>query len=67
MTYENIEKILSELVMRVASNFKIDIQDALAAVATSSLANKLSRDGNIGNLSIDELSERIFTEISKAE
>lgn len=67
MTYENIEHVLSELVVRVASYFKIDILDALSAVATSSLANELSRDGNTGNLSIDELSERIFTEISKAE
>lgn len=67
MKYENIEQVLSELVVRVASYFKIDMLDALSAVATSKLANKLSRDGNTGNLSIDELSERIFTEISKAE
>ena len=67
MTYENIEQILSELVIRVASYFKIDTMDALSAVATSSLANELSRDGNTGHLTIDELSERIFTEISKAE
>ena len=67
MTYENIEQLLSELVVRVASYFNIDFMDALSAVATSRLANELSRDGNTSHLSIDELSNRIFTEISKAE
>lgn len=67
MKYDNIEQILSELVMRAAAHFKIDALEALSAVATSRLGNELSRDGNIHNLSMDDLSERLFTEISKAE
>lgn len=67
MNYEKIEEILSELVMRVASYFNIDPQEALSAVATSRLANELSRDGNVHHLSVDELSRRIYTEISRAE
>ena len=67
MISEKIEDILSELVMRVATYFKIDVMDALSAVASSRLANTLSREGNQQNLTIDELSERIYAEISRAE
>lgn len=67
MITEKTEEIISELVMRVATYFKLDAMEALSAVASSRLANKLSREGNQQNLTIDELSERIYAEISRAE
>ncbi|MDE5794897.1 MAG: hypothetical protein K2I08_09270 [Muribaculaceae bacterium] len=66
MAYDKIEQILSTLVERVANYFHMDLQDALEAVATSKLANKLSKEGNKDNLSIEEMSDLIYKEISLA-
>lgn len=63
----SIEKILSELVSKVAKHFNLDPQDALAAVAQSGLANELSHSGNVRNLSFDQLCEEIYDEIANGE
>lgn len=63
----SIDKILSELVIKVIEHFNINPQDALAAVAQSRLANELSRDGNTRNLSIEELCSELYDEIAKGE
>ncbi len=63
----NIEKILSELLIRVKEHFNLSAGDALASVAESHLANELSEKGNIRNLSIDELSSQLFLEIARGE
>lgn len=62
-----IENILSVLVLRVIEHFGLNGEDALAAVAQSSLANELSQKGNIHNLSVDQLSEKLFLEIANGE
>ena len=61
----SIDKILSELVIKVIEHFNMNPQDALAAVAQSRLANELSRDGNSRNLSIEELCSELYDEIAK--
>ena len=63
----SIDKILSELVIKVIEHFNMNPQDALAAVAQSRLANELSRDGNTRNLSIEELCSELYDEIAKGE
>ncbi|MDE6636627.1 MAG: hypothetical protein K2K32_00165 [Muribaculaceae bacterium] len=67
MANEKIEQILYSLVKNVAEYFHMDMQDALEAVATSGLANKLSKEGNTNNFSLEELSNLIYKEISLAE
>ncbi|MDE6415999.1 MAG: hypothetical protein K2K68_03105 [Duncaniella sp.] len=61
------EKILSELAIRVGKRFHLDSREAIAAVCMSRIGNELSAGGNSRNLSIDELSEKLFREISLAE
>lgn len=63
----NIEKILSELLIRVKEHFNLSGGDALASVAESHLANELSEKGNVKNLTIDELSQKLFLEIARGE
>ena len=63
----SIEDILSELVIRVQNHFKLKPIDALAAVCQSKLASTLCRDGNLYNLSLDELTELLYTGITKGE
>ena len=65
--HTSVEYILSELVIRVADYFNFDPQDALAAVAQSKLANELTRDGNVRNMSIEQLSSEICNEIARGE
>ncbi|MDE6669057.1 MAG: hypothetical protein K2K26_05190 [Muribaculaceae bacterium] len=62
-----IEKLLAELVFKVADHFNLDAQEALAVVAQSKLANELSRNGNCYNLTLNQLSEKLYDEIAKAE
>lgn len=62
----SIEKILSELVIKAAKHFNFESEDALAAVAQSHLANDLCQNGNPHNLSVDQLSEKLYNEISNA-
>ncbi|MDE5970133.1 MAG: hypothetical protein K2K27_03375 [Muribaculaceae bacterium] len=63
----SIEKILSELVFRVAKQFNLDLQDALGVVAQSKLANELANNSQPINKSIDELSNNLYKEIASAE
>lgn len=63
----NIDKILTELLVRVKEHFNLSSSDALASVAESPLANELSKKGNIWKMSIDELSQRLFLEIARGE
>ncbi len=62
-----IEKLLGELVVNVAEHFNLSGEDALAAVALSKLANELAEHGNVQNLTLEELSEQLYKEISMAE
>ncbi|MDE6436529.1 MAG: hypothetical protein K2K69_03360 [Muribaculaceae bacterium] len=62
-----IENILSDLVIKTAEHFQLAPQDALAAVAQSGLADELSRNGNVRNLSIEQLCQELYAEISRAE
>lgn len=63
----SIEKILSELVAKVAEHFKFDSEDSLAAVAQSRIANELALVGNVRNLSIDQICAEVYNEIAVAE
>lgn len=63
----SVEQILSELVIRVAEHFNLEPHDALAAVAQSKLANELTNDGNVRNLSVDELCSELYDEIARGE
>lgn len=63
----SIEKILLELVARVAEHFKFDSEDALAAVAQSRMANELALVGNVRNLSMEQICSEICNEIAVAE
>lgn len=63
----SVEQILSELVIRVAEHFNLEPHDALAAVAQSKLANELTNDGNVRNLSADELCSELYDEIARGE
>lgn len=64
---KTIEEILSELTDRVTVKFNLDMQDALAAVAQSRIADRLVREGNREDLSVDELAEILYNEIATAE
>ena len=61
-----VEQFLSELVIKTAKHFSLDMQDALAAVAQSKLANELSNNGNISNLTTDQLCDQLYDEIANA-
>lgn len=63
----SIDKILSELVLKVARHFNLPPQEAVAVVAQSKLANELSSNGNIANKSLDQLSSELYEEIAKAQ
>lgn len=60
----SIDQILSTLVIKVADHFGFEVQDALAAVAQSKTANELSARGNEGNLTIDQICQKLYNEIS---
>ncbi len=62
-----IDKLLGELVVNVAEHFNLSGEDALAAVALSKLANELAEHGNVHNLTLEELSEQLYKEISRPE
>lgn len=64
---DQIEKILSMLVVNVSEHFGFNTQEALAAVAQSKIANELSDNGNKADLSIDQLSQKLYNEIAMAE
>lgn len=61
-----VENLLSELVMRTSKHFNMELFDALAAVAQSGVADALAEKGNPDDVSIEELSDRLFYEISHA-
>lgn len=64
----SVEKLLCELVFKVAEHFGINSQDALAAVALSKIANDLSSgNGNVSKLSMDQICEMLYREIANAE
>ena len=63
---KTIEKTLGELVVRVMEHFNMDSETAIGAVCMSELANELSEKGNTQNLSIDQLCDRLYKEISYA-
>ena len=63
----SIEKILTELVGKVAKHFNLDLPDALAAGAHSRVAKELSLSGNVRNLSLDQLCVEIYDEIANGE
>ncbi len=60
-----IEDILSELGVRVAEKFSLNTQEAVAAVVNSKIGNEIAA-GVLGNMTIDDMSERLFYEISMA-
>lgn len=60
----NIANILSELVISTAKHFNLSSEDAIAAVAQSHIANELATAGNIGNLTQEQLCNRLFNEIA---
>lgn len=43
------------------------MQEALAAVAQSKIANELSDYGNKDNLSVDQISQKLYNEIAMVE
>lgn len=63
----SIDEILTTLVFKVAEHFGFEPQEALAAVAQSEVANDLSKRGNISNLSLDQICQKLYKEISMAE
>lgn len=63
----SIDQILTTLVFRVAEHFGFAPQEALAAVAQSQVADELSKQGNLDNLSLDQICQRLYKEISMAE
>lgn len=64
---KTMEEILSELTDRVAVKFNLDMQDALAVVAQSKVADHLVRNGNREDMSVDKLAEILYKEIATAE
>lgn len=60
-----IENLLTEFVTRVSEKFKLDFEDALAAVSQTKIANDLAAKGNHDNRSAEELCAELFDEISK--
>lgn len=63
----SIDKLLEMLMINVQDHFNLSGEDALAAVAQSKLANELAECGNVHNLTIEELSEKLYREIAMAE
>lgn len=63
----SIDQFLTTLVFRVAEHFGFEPQEALAAVAQSQVAEELSKHGNQANLSLDQICQKLFKEISMAE
>lgn len=64
---KNIEQLLSYLVVEVARKFKIDIEEAMEAVALSPLINNIT-DGNIDDEFLKEdIRDKLFEEIINGE
>ena len=61
----NIEKIINELLIRIAQEFKLEFEEALETVALSELVNELSERGNIGDKNIDEIYSQLRNEITE--
>lgn len=61
----NIEKIINELLIRTAQEFKLEFEEALETVALSELVNELSERGNIGDKNIDEIYSQLRNEITE--
>lgn len=59
-----VERILSEFVIKTSEQFKLDFEDALAAVSQSKVANDLVSFGYPENRTTDELLDELFDEIS---
>ena len=62
-----IEKLLEALMFNVQEHFNLSGEDALAAVALSKVANELAEYGNVHNLTLEELSGKLYKEIAMAE
>lgn len=62
----SIEEILSILVIKVADHFGFEMQDAIAAVAESKTAEELTAHGEKENMSIEQICQKLYNEISLA-
>lgn len=62
----SIDQFLTTLVFKVAEHFGFEPQEALDAVAQSQVADELSRHGNLANLSLDQICQKLYKEISMA-
>ncbi len=60
------EDILSQLAILAARCFNLSTREAVAVVARSKIGNDIYMEGNPGGLSLDELSRRLFDEITMA-
>jgi len=63
----SIDHFLTTLVFKVAEHFGFEPQEALAAVAQSRVADEISKQGNLANLSLEQTCQRLYKEISMAE
>lgn len=62
----SIDLLLTTLVFKVAEHFGFEPQEALAAVAQSHIADEISK-GNLADVPLDQLCQRLYKEISMAE
>jgi hypothetical protein len=60
------EDILSQLAILATRRFNLSIRETVAVVARSKIGNEIYMAGNPGHLSLDELSRRLFDEITMA-
>lgn len=60
------EDIFSQLAILATRRFNLSIREAVAVVARSKIGNDIYMEGNPGELSLDELSRRLFDEITMA-
>lgn len=62
-----INQFLTNLVFKVAEHFGFEPQEALAAVAQSQIADEISKQESLDNVSFDQTCQRLYKEISMAE
>ncbi len=60
-----IENLLIKLVNKTSEHFNLSFEDALAAVSQSKIANDIVSHGLPHNRNDDEISLKLFDEISK--
>lgn len=63
----SIDQLLTTLVLKVAEHFGFEPQVALAEVAQWQVADELTKHGNPANLSLDQICQKLYKEISMAD